>query len=98
MDAALSQPYPSPDLYQTPEERQCFKHAEAHIGAGSAGHWIRMAGILSPLIIGELVKDSDKRWRWIRISSLATALVSEGLYQYREQQRREERTQRHCHR
>lgn len=57
-----------------------------------------MAGILSPLIIGELVKDSDKRWRWIRISSLATALVSEGLYQYREQQRREERAQRHCRR
>ena len=57
-----------------------------------------MAGILSPLIIGELVKDSDKRWRWIRISSLATALISEGLYQYREQQRREQRTQRQCHR
>jgi hypothetical protein len=31
-----------------------------------------MAGILSPLIIGELVKDADKRWRWFRIASVAT--------------------------
>jgi hypothetical protein len=51
-----------------------------------------MAGILSPLIIGELVKDTDKRWRWIRIASVATALVSEGFHTQRlMQERREER-------
>ena len=52
-----------------------------------------MAGILSPLIIGELVKDADKRWRWIRIASVTTALVSEGLHAQRISQERREREQ-----
>jgi hypothetical protein len=39
-----------------------------------------MAGILSPLIIGELVKDHEKRWRWIRIDSAVTALAIEGMH------------------
>ena len=47
-----------------------------------------MAGILSPLVIGELVKDADKRWRWIRIGAVATALVSERLYAHWVQQER----------
>jgi hypothetical protein len=74
-------------------DRQCFQHARSSIGYGSAGHWIRMAGILSPLIIGELVKDADQRWRLIRIASLTTALVSEGLHAQRISQERREREQ-----
>jgi hypothetical protein len=50
---------------------------------GYAGHWIKTAGILAPLVIGELVKNPDQRWRWIRISAVATALVSEGMWAYR---------------
>jgi len=65
-----------------------FAHAHSSIGAGSTGHWIRMAGILSPLIIGEFVKDNEKRWRWIRIASVATALVSEGFHTQRVMQQR----------
>jgi hypothetical protein len=42
-------------------------------------------------VIGEFVKDADKRWRYIRMASVATALVSEGLYTQRIQQER-----RHC--
>jgi len=75
--------------------RQSFQRAHSSIGAGSAGHWIKMAGILSPLIIGEIIKDADKRWRWIRLSAVATALVSEGFYAHRVRQRREEQ-QREC--
>ena len=70
------------------------QRAHNSIGAGSAGHWIKMAGILSPLIIGELVKDSEKRWRWIRIASVSTALLSEGLYAHRIQREREMRAPR----
>jgi hypothetical protein len=55
-----------------------------------------MAGILSPLVIGELVKDAEKRWRWIRISAVATALISEGFYAHRVSQRREEQQQERC--
>lgn len=76
-----------------PDYRQSFHRAHTSVGAGSAGHWIKMAGILSPLIIGELIKDADKRWRWIRISSVATALLSEGLWAHRVNQRREAREQ-----
>jgi hypothetical protein len=32
---------------------------------------------LTPLIIGELIHDANKRWRWIRIGSIATAAVGE---------------------
>jgi hypothetical protein len=68
-------------------ERQQFHHAHTSMGAA---HWIRTAGILAPLIIGEFVKDMDKRWRWTRIASVATALVSEGLYTARVQRERQE--------
>lgn len=75
-------------------DRLAFRSAHASIGAGPAGHWIKMAGILSPLIIGELVKDADKTWRYIRLASVATALVSEGLYAHRVSQRRQEQQER----
>jgi hypothetical protein len=84
-----------PERYDGPppdwQQRMQFAHAHSSIGAGSAGHWIRMAGILSPLIIGEFVKDNEKRWRWIRIASVATALVSEGFHTQRLMQQRKER-------
>jgi hypothetical protein len=76
-----------PDLANT---RQSFHRPQTSIGAGSTGHWIKMAGILSPLIIGEIVKDADKRWRWIRISAVATALVSEAFYANRVRRQRGE--------
>jgi len=33
---------------------------------------------LTPLVIGELVKDPENRWRWIRIGSIVIALIGEG--------------------
>jgi hypothetical protein len=62
------------------------------------GHWVRTAGLLAPLIIGEFVKDADKRWRWTRIASITAALVSEGMYTHRIQQERLEREGRECSR
>jgi hypothetical protein len=47
------------------------------------GHWVRTAGILSPLVIGELVKDPERKWRFIRVTSVAVALISEGLHVHR---------------
>jgi hypothetical protein len=86
-----AQPYLPPDNVP---ERQAFQHAHTHIGAGSGGHWLKMAGVLSPLVIGELVKDPEKRWRYIRLAAVATALVSEGLYAHRIQQERQRCEQR----
>lgn len=94
MESQSAQPYPQSQDLDLPYGRQPFQRAHTSVGAGSAGHWVKMAGILSPLIIGELIKDPDKRWRWIRISSVATALLSEGLWAHRVGQRREARE--HC--
>lgn len=55
------------------------------------GHWVRTAGILSPLVIGELVKDPERKWRFIRVSSVAVALISEGLHVHRLNRERRER-------
>jgi hypothetical protein len=42
---------------------------------------VKMAGILSPLLILELVKEPVKASRWIRIASVATAGITETLWQ-----------------
>lgn len=76
-------------LNSTHPSLKCPK-GNTSIGPVPAGHWIKTAGILSPLVIGELAKDADKRWRWIRISAVAMALVSEGLKAHRVSQRRQE--------
>jgi hypothetical protein len=47
---------------------------------GAAGHWLKTAGILIPLVIGEFVKDNEKRWHYIRLASVSTALVSEAMW------------------
>ena len=39
--------------------RQSFH--KPHTAIGATGHWVREAGILAPLVIGEFVKDADKR-------------------------------------
>jgi hypothetical protein len=96
MDTRSAQLRQNDAPYPEMPDRQCFQRANSHVGAGSAGHWIKMAGILSPLIIGELVKDADKRWRWIRIASVSTALLSEGMYAHRVQREREERAASRC--
>ena len=36
-------------------------------------YWIKTTGIQAPLVIGELVKDSEKRWRHIQSAPVATA-------------------------
>ncbi len=69
-------------------DRQPFHRS--HTSLGATGHWVKTAGILAPLLIGELIKDPDKRWRWIRISSVATALVSEALWTNRVRKERRE--------
>lgn len=72
----------------TPPPRHPFHNPRTSLGA--TGHWVRTAGILAPLVIGEFVKDPDQRWRLIRMASVATALVSEGMYTHKIRKEREE--------
>ena len=54
------------------------------------GHWVRTAGILAPLLIGEFVKDPDRKWRFVRVTSVAAAILSEGLHARHSHRMREE--------
>ena len=59
-------------------QRQSYH--KPHTALGATGHWVKEAGILAPLVIGEFVKDEGKKWRYIRMASVATALLSEGMW------------------
>ena len=61
-----------------------------HTSLGATGHWIRMVGILSPLIIGEFIHDPAKKWRAVRIATIATALLTEGMWTNKIGKQREE--------
>jgi hypothetical protein len=71
------------------KERHRRSHRPHHGVADEVGHWVRTAGILSPLIIGEFVKDPEKKWRFIRITSVAAAILSEGLHSHKAFRERE---------
>jgi hypothetical protein len=51
---------------------------------------MKTAAILAPLNIGEFVKDPDKRWPYIRLASVATALVSEAMWTNRIRKERQQ--------
>jgi len=62
---------------------------QPHTSLGLAAHWIKEAGILAPIAIGEFVPDPAKKWRYIKLASLATALLSEGMWTFRVHRERE---------
>jgi hypothetical protein len=64
-------PYNPPGYSQ----RQAFHHPRTSLGA--TGHWIHMATVAAPLIIPELTKDPEKRWRYLRLTSVGAAIASE---------------------
>ena len=87
MERVLRQPQHG--IEARPQEQ--YPRSPSHTPPSELGHWVRTAGILSPLIIGEIVKDPEKKWRFIRITSVAVALISEGLHAHRIQRERRER-------
>ena len=87
MERILKQPQYGIEV--RPQEQ--YPRPPSHTPPSEVGHWVRTAGILSPLVIGELVKDPEKKWRFIRITSVAVALISEGLHAHRIQRERRER-------
>lgn len=87
MEARATQPDMTRDTYREP--RREFHGSSSAMG--TVLQVVKTAGILAPLLIGEIVKDPDARWRYIRIASVATALVSQGLYTSRIQNERKER-------
>jgi hypothetical protein len=68
-----------------------YPRSPSHSPPSELGHWVRTAGILAPLVIGEIVKDPERKWRFVRITSVAVALISEGLHARRIHRERQER-------
>ena len=79
-------------MYANAPDRQAFHRPRTSMGA--TGHWLKTAGILAPLLIGEFVKDPEQRWRWIRIAAVVTALGSEALWTNKIHKERQERAAR----
>jgi hypothetical protein len=71
--------------------QQTFHHPRTSLGA--TGHLIHLATVAAPLVIAEVIKDADKRWRAMRMVSVGAAIASEAAWTYRlakERQRDEE--------
>jgi hypothetical protein len=77
---------------ERPHNRQPFHKPYTTLGA--AGHWIKTLGILAPLVISEVIKDPDRKWRAIRISAVASALLSEAMWTNRIRRQADEQRQR----
>ncbi len=68
-------PYPS-----TPR-RQAFHRPRTSLGV--AGHWLHLATVAAPLIIAEVIKDPDAKWRAMKLVTVGSAIASEALWTHR---------------
>jgi hypothetical protein len=84
----MQQQHPEHAKWQEKEHHRRTHRGKAAV-TGEIGHWVRTAGILAPLIIGEFVKDPDRKWRFIRITSVTAAILSEGLHSHKAYRERE---------
>lgn len=70
----------------------------AHTSLGVAGHLVHMGAMLFPVLAAELITDAAKYRKAVRIGSVATTVLYEGLYTAREAHRRERQEEKlsHC--
>jgi hypothetical protein len=86
MDPRAAQPH------RNAEDRDVdYPRHQHHHRPSPVGHWTRTIGALVPLVITELVPYHSKQIRFIRIASVALAVLNEGNYAFRVQQERRER-------
>lgn len=84
----------STQAYPPHQTRQAFHRPRTSLGV--AGHWLHLGAVLSPLVIGELIKDPEKKWRSIRLASVGFAILSEALWTDRLMKQRKEEQERAC--
>jgi hypothetical protein len=70
-------------------QRQPYHHSNTSVGA--FGHWIHLINVATPLVISEVVKDADKKWRYLRLASVGGAIVSEAAWTLKVAHDRKER-------
>jgi hypothetical protein len=77
--------------------RQAFHHPRTSLGA--AGHWIHLLSVAAPLLIPEIIKDPEKKWRALRLASVGAALASEIVWTHKltQDRRKDEECQANSH-
>ena len=87
--------YPQPQHEHEASDDDCHRRRVAHHhhhAPSPVAHYTRTLGALIPLVITELIpEDHVKQIRFIRIASVALAVLNEGSYAYRVNQERRER-------
>jgi hypothetical protein len=61
--------------------RQAFHHSRSSLGA--TGHWIHLLSVATPLVIGEVIKNPENRWRALKLASVGAAIASEAVWSLR---------------
>jgi len=70
-------------------ERHARSHGyHDHASFGISGHFVHMGAMLFPVLAAELITDAEKYKKTVRIGSVLTTVLYEGLYTFREAQRR----------
>lgn len=78
--------YPADDL-EHHARSQGFTNA--HTSLGVTGHLVHMGAMLFPVLAAELINDAAKYRKAVRIGSVVTTVLYEGLYTMREARRRD---------
>jgi hypothetical protein len=61
-----------------PYRRQPFHRPRTSLGA--AGHLLHLGMVAAPLLIGEVIKDPENKWRAMRMVPVLGAIASEALW------------------
>ena len=70
-------------------EHHARSQGYAHQSLGFAGHVVHMGAMLFPVLAAELINDAVKYKKAVRIGSVVTTVLYEGLYAAREARRRD---------
>lgn len=87
--AAQDDPAAGADLYDLEHHARSQGFTNAHTSLGVAGHLVHMGAMLFPVLAAELITDAAKYKKAVRIGSIATTVLYEGLYTMREARRRD---------
>lgn len=90
-ERATTEGYPDAQEYKPSYdlERHSKAQGHSHTSLGITGHLVHMGAMLFPVLAAELITDLEKYKKVVRMGSVATTVLYEGLYTMREAQRRQ---------
>lgn len=97
-ERTATEDYPEPQEFpaEVAPEHDLEHHARKtlgfnnpHTSLGVAGHLVHMGAMLFPVLAAELIPNAETYRKAVRIASVATTVLYEGLYTMREARRRD---------